>query len=147
RSEDGDVESVLELENLIWPGKISGTNVPSFIVPIRSGWASDLFDGRLANERLWAAETDLVLNPDSVYYRAAKPRVLDGRGRLLWYVSEGSVPGAKMLRACSQLTGVQVGRPKELFRKHRRFGVYDWKHVLETAKSVDGELMALEFTN
>ncbi|MEX1028134.1 MAG: GNAT family N-acetyltransferase [Candidatus Paceibacterota bacterium] len=147
RLESEDAEGVLELENIIWPGKISGTSVRSFVVPIRPDWASDLFDGRLAKERLWAADTDLVLNPDSVYYRAAKPEVLVGKGRILWYVSEGSAPGSKMLRACSQLTGVQIGGPKDLFRKYRRFGVYDWRNVLETAKTMDGQLMALEFTN
>ncbi|MEI7702091.1 MAG: PIN domain-containing protein [Planctomycetia bacterium] len=142
-----DAESVLELENRIWPGKISGTNVGSFIVPIRPDWASDLFDGRLAKGRLWTADTDLVLNPDSVYYRATKPRVLYQNGRILWYISDGNPTGSKMLRACSQLTGVDIGGPKDLFRKYRRFGVYEWRNVIETAKSADGQLMALEFTN
>jgi GNAT superfamily N-acetyltransferase len=143
----GDVERILELENVLWPGKISGSHVPSYIVPIRPDWASDLFDGRLAKQRLWPADTDLVLNPDSVYYRAIKPKVLDGKGRILWYVSDGSVPGSKMLRACSQLTAVETGGAKDLFRKYRRFGVYDWSHVVKTAQAGDGQLMALEFTN
>lgn len=145
--EGADADQVLELESLLWPGKISGTNVASFVVPIRPDWASDLFDGRLAKGRLWAADTDLVLNPDSVYYRAVKPKVLCGNGRILWYVSDGTSQGSKMLRACSQLTGVEMGGPKDLFRKYRRFGVYEWRHVVETAKSADGQLMALEFTN
>lgn len=145
--ENANAEQVLELESLLWPGKISGTSVASFVVPIRPDWASDLFDGRLAKGRLWAADTDLVLNPDSVYYRAVKPKVPCGNGRILWYVSDGPSHGSKMLRACSQLTGVEVGDPKDLFRKYRRFGVYEWRHVSETAKSADGQLMALEFTN
>lgn len=145
--ESTDVERVLELERLIWPGKIVGTDVSSFIVPIRPDWASDLFDGRLAKQRLWAADTDLVLNPDSVYYRSIKPKVLEGNGRILWYVSDGSVPGSKMIRACSQLTAVQIGDPKDLFHKYRRFGVYEWRNVVETAKTQNGQLMALEFTN
>lgn len=142
-----DAASVLELENLIWPGKISGTSVESFIVPIWGEWASDLFDGRLAKDRLWTADTDLVLNPDSVYYRATKPRVFDQNGRILWYISDGNLTGSKMLRACSQLTGVEIGGPRDLFRKYRRFGVYEWKNVIEIAKSEDGQLMAMEFTN
>lgn len=142
-----DASAVLELERLIWPGKISGTKVPNFVIPIRPEWASDLFEGRLAKQRLWGADIDLVLNPDSVYYRAEKPRVLSSPGRILWYVSEGKAQGSKMLRACSQLTGVQVGGPKDLFRRFRRFGVYEWRHVLETAGSVEGRLMAIEFTN
>lgn len=68
--EDAPPERIVELERIIWPGKISGTNIPSYIVPIRPHWSTDLFDGRLATGRLWAADTELVLNPDSVYYRA-----------------------------------------------------------------------------
>jgi GNAT superfamily N-acetyltransferase/predicted nucleic acid-binding protein len=145
--EDAAAEQVLDLERRIWPGKICGTQVSSFVVPIRPGWASDLFDGRLARGRLWAADTDLVLNPDSVYYRATKPKVLDRIGRILWYVSEGNCQGSKMLRASSQLTGVEIGLPKDLFRRYRRFGVYEWRDVVATAKSGDGQLMALEFSD
>ena len=144
---ESDPNAVIELERLIWPGKISGADVPCFVIPIRPEWAADLFEGRLAKHRLWAADTDLVLNPDSVYYRAAKPQVLSSVGRILWYVSESNSPGSKMLRACSCLTGVVVGKPKELFRRFRRFGVYEWKEVLDTAGAEDGNLMAIEFTN
>jgi GNAT superfamily N-acetyltransferase len=144
---EATTEQILEIESLIWPGKIAGTNVPSFIVPIRPEWAADLFDGRLAKDRLWAADIDLVLNPESVYYRASKPKILDWNGRLLWYISDGKMPGSKMLRACSQLTGVEIGSPRDLFRKYRRLGVYEWEDVVEAAESGDGQLMALEFTN
>lgn len=145
--QEGGVSAILELERMIWPGKICGANVPNFVIPIRPDWAIDLFEGRLARQRLWGADIDLVLNPDSVYYRAVKPRVLSSPGRILWYVSEGRALGSKMLRACSQLTAVQVGGPKELFKRFRRFGVYEWRHVLDTAGSIDGNLMAIEFTN
>lgn len=143
---DPDIDSILELERLIWPGKISGANVPCFIVPIAPRFAEDLFDGRLTQNRLWKARTDLVLNPDSVYYRAVKPGGVLGQGRILWYVSEDDgIPGSKMLRACSQLTRVEIGDPQDLYRKYRRFGVYEWPHVRDTAK--EGKVMAIEFTN
>ena len=117
------------------------------MIPIRPEWASDLFEGRLAKQRLWGADIDLVLNPDSVYYRAETPRVPSSNGRILWYVSDSKAQGSKMLRACSQLTGAQIGGPKELFRRFRRFGVYEWQDVLKTAKTAEGQLMAIEFTN
>lgn len=140
-------ERILELERFIWPGKISGTSVPSFIVPITPAWATDLFDGRLAKERLWAADSDLVLNPDSVYYRSSLPKVLEGCGRLLWYVSSGKTAGSKKIRACSQLTGTEIGDAKELFRKYRRLGVYEWRHVRDTARPRGNALMAISFTD
>ena len=77
------VSDVLQLEHLFWPAKIRGVGVPNFVVPIRPVWASDLFDAGLANDRLWAADADLALNPDSVYYRAVRPRVLEDRGQSL----------------------------------------------------------------
>ena len=70
------------------------------------------------------------------------------QGRILWYVSaDDEIPGSKRIRACSQLKNVVVGGSKELFRQYRRFGVYQWQHVLETAGSLDGQLMALEFSD
>jgi len=42
---------------------------------------------------------------------------------------------------------VIVGKPKELYRRFRRLGVYAWKHVLETAEGdVNKEIMALRFS-
>jgi hypothetical protein len=63
-------------------------------------------------------------------------------------VSDGrKIPGAKKLRACSQLTNVAVGPPKDLYRRFRRFGVYEWVDVLDTAGAIDSDLMALEFSD
>ncbi|MGV2336854.1 MAG UNVERIFIED_CONTAM: hypothetical protein LVR18_23095 [Planctomycetaceae bacterium] len=52
-----------------------------------------------------------------------------------------------MLRACSSLTGVEIGEAKELYRRFRRLGVYEWRDVLRTAGAPTGSLMALEFTD
>jgi len=52
-----------------------------------------------------------------------------------------------MLRACSSLTAVQIGPAKDLFRRFRRLGVYDWKEVKKTAHSVTDHLMAIECTD
>lgn len=139
-------DRVLAIEQWLWPAKLTGCEVSNFVVAIEPRWASDLFDAGLASNSLWGADTELAVNPDSVYYRATRPPISSCKGRILWYVSADSkIPGAKCIRACSQLTAVTVGQPKELFRRFKRLGVYDWKHVLETAGSIDGELMALEF--
>lgn len=139
-------ERVLAIEQLLWPAKLTGCDVSNFVVAIEPRWASDLFDAGLASSSLWGADTELAVNPDSVYYRSTRPPISACKGRILWYISADSkIPGAKCIRACSQLTAVTVGQPKELFRRFKRLGVYDWKHVLETAGSIDGELMALEF--
>jgi len=141
-----DIDAVLDMEHMLWPGKFICCNVPNYVVAIEPRWASDLFDAGLARGSLWGAETELALNPDSVYYRATRPPMADNQGRILWYVSQDNrIQGSKSIRACSQLRGAVVGGPKELFRRFRRFGVYQWQHVLGTAGSFEGQLMALQF--
>ncbi|MCR9211389.1 MAG: GNAT family N-acetyltransferase [bacterium] len=143
-----DTSAVLATEHILWPGKFCGCNVANFVVSIEPRWASDLFDAGLANASLWGAETELALNPDSVYYRSTRPPMRTEQGRILWYVSQDrKISGSKCIRACSQLGGVTIGGPKELFRRFKRLGVYQWQHVLGTAGSIDGELMALEFSD
>ena len=95
------------------------------MVPIRPGWASDLFDSGLAVRMLWAADSELALNPESVYYRSARNGPSRPFGRLLWYVSQGKKdPETMRVRACSRLADVIVGPAKDLFREFRRLGVY-----------------------
>lgn len=142
----GDVGAVLDAEHILWPGKFTGCKVPNYVVSIEPRWASDLFDAGLASGSLWGAETELALNPDSVYYRATRPPMRASQGRILWYVSQDKkISGSKCIRACSQLRDIVVGGPKELFRRFRRLGVYQWQHVLGTAGSIEGQLMALQF--
>lgn len=136
------------MEHVLWPCKITGTLVPNFVIPIRPHWATDLFDASLARNRLWGADEELALNPDSVYYRAIKPKVLGNQGRILWYISSDKSSGTKSIRACSQFTNTVIGKPKDIYRRFRRFGVYEWRHVLKAAgSSIDGEVMAIEFTD
>lgn len=138
-------EAVLKIEHLLWPGKIIGTSVRNYVIPIRPQWATDLFDAGMARARLWEADTELALNVESVYYRAVRPKVLDEPGRVLWYVSGDTVPEAKKIRACSQIAEIVTGQPKEIFRRFRRFGVFEWRNVLEVAGSQEGEVMAVSF--
>ena len=136
-----------EAEHLLWPAKILECGIPSYLVPIRPGWAVDLFDSGLADDRLWGADVDLALNPESVYYRSARNSPFASTGRLLWYVSQSEdEPRSKKIRACSRLAECVVAPAKDLFRRYRRLGVYEWKHVLDTAKEdPQGAVMALKF--
>ncbi len=136
-----------EIEHLLWPAKILGCDIPSYIVPIRPGWAMDLFDSGLALGTLFGADIDLALNPDSVYYRSARNGPSRPFGRLLWYVSQDKRDSKTMrIRACSRLSDVVVGPATDLYREFRRLGVYGWKDVLKTAKGdPHGQIMALRF--
>ena len=52
------------------------------------------------------------------------------------------------LRACSYVDEVQVDKPKELFRRYRRLGVYEWKNIFDLAnQNVSQEIMAIKFSH
>ena len=76
-----------EIEHLLWPAKILGCDIPNYIVPIRPRWATHLFDSGLALGTLFGADTDLALNPESIYYRSARNGLSRSFGRLIWYIS------------------------------------------------------------
>lgn len=142
----GNANTASELEHVLWPAKIRGSSIRTFVVPIKPRWATDLFDAGLARGVLWGAAEELALNPESVYYRAIKPRVLSSPARILWYVSDDTdIAGTKAIRACSRLTEVVIGPASEAFRRFRRFGVYQREDVVRTAGSPDADVMAVRF--
>lgn len=135
-------------ERALWPAKITSSRLPSFLVPIRPDWAKDLFDQGLAELTLFGANPNLVLNCENVYYRAARPAVITAPSRVLWYVSDDSAyPQSKAVRACSLVEEVVVGKPKDLFRRFRRIGVYEWKDIYALAgDDIGADIMAFRFT-
>lgn len=143
--EDTDIAS--KLEHLLWPGKLADACIPSFVVPIQPMFAEHLFDSKLADAGLLGADVDLALNPESAYYRAAKPKVLSCPARILWYVSEHHLyAGAMAIRACSRITELAIGRPKVLYNRFRRLGVYTLPDILATAGGDETkEIMAFRF--
>lgn len=139
---------LLEVERHIWPAKILDAEVPCFIVPIKAEWALQLFDPEIGNQDLLGA-SELVFNRELVYYRSKRPGVLRAPGRILWYVSTNDgYEGTGHIRACSYIDEVTIGKPKDLFKKFRRLGVYQWKNVFDTAKNnLDQEIMAVTFSD
>jgi predicted nucleic acid-binding protein/GNAT superfamily N-acetyltransferase len=142
-----DAAIATKVEHILWPAKLSDACLPCFIVPIRPQFAEHLFEERLASGGLFGADADLALNPESAYYRAAKPAVLTCPARVLWYVSESdNYHGSKSIRACSRLVELAVDTPKRLFSRFRRLGVYEWSEVCATAKGdLNKQIMAFQF--
>ena len=69
--------------------------------------------------------------------------MLSAPGRILWYVS-GS---CGEIAAISHLDEVEIGLPKVLFKKFRRFGILEWKDIYDLCKGdVEREIMALKFS-
>jgi ribosomal protein S18 acetylase RimI-like enzyme/predicted nucleic acid-binding protein len=145
-----DVQLMAEYEHRLWPTKFVDAAIPTFIVPIQPQWAQHLFDENLANQNLFGAREDLALNHEAIYYRSSRRSGLVAPGRILWYVSlgTGKYQGVGGIRACSRLDEVIIGKPKELFSRFRRLGIYEWQDVYKTAKkNVDCDIMALRFSD
>jgi predicted nucleic acid-binding protein len=134
------------IERQLWPAKAIGFDVPSFIVSIRPEWAQHFFDAELGSQMLFGLREDLHLGVEGVYYRKARNNNLVAPGRILWYVSQGSGDGSMTVKACSQLEEVIVGKPKELFRRFQRLGVYQWQDVYAAADhDITHDIVAFRF--
>ena len=139
------------LEKQLWPTKIHGENINTFIVPIKPKWAKELFDEDLAQNDLFGSSQHLILNYENVYYRARKPnhfQKLNGKARILWYESQDRANKISEIRAVSYLENVEIGTPKQLFKSYERLGVYTWRDVFAIAKGdLDERVMAIRFSN
>lgn len=145
-----NVEGSSTIERLLWPAKIIDAYIPTFLIPIKAEWAKELFDETLAGQTLFGAKLELGLSREGVYYRAKTPAAgLKAPARILWYVSyDRRFTGSGHVRACSRLDDVIIDKPKNLYRRFRRLGIYDWSHVFDLAKQdLDYEIMALRFSD
>lgn len=140
---------ISQVERLLWPARVTGTALPTYIVPIRPVWAAHLFDEVLAGQDLFGAAAHLALSFRNVYYRSAAPPQMHCPARVLWYVSgEKGRPGTGCIRAASLVDESVQGPAKELFGRFRRLGAYEWRQVLEAAQGNPyGRLTAFSFTH
>jgi predicted GNAT family acetyltransferase/predicted nucleic acid-binding protein len=135
-------------ESYLFPLKIKDGQIPCYLIPIQPKWAEELFDEKMASMGLFGRKTELALNDTLVYYRSAKGPTISSPARILWYVSGTEMGHSKHVRACSLLEDVEINKPKELFRKYKRFGIYSWENVYQTAKNnINNDIMVLKFTN
>lgn len=140
-------ELMFELERRLWPIKFEEIDVPTYIIPIKPLWASQLFDSISSDESLFASPAELSWSRENVYYRSVKPHVEKSNGRILWYASQqkGFVR-QKCIVACSYLNNISIGEAKVLFSAFRRFGVYQWRDIIALAKGNQyNKIKALQF--
>jgi predicted GNAT family acetyltransferase/predicted nucleic acid-binding protein len=147
---ENDPNLSFDVETLLFPLIIEDSRIPSFIVPIDAHWAMELFDEKLAGQTLFGGDHKLALQKECVYFRSTKfDRGLQSPGRIFWYVTDDKeFHQTKRIRAYSQITEVTIGKPKELFRANKKYGIYKWKNIMETAKqNIDNDIMAIKFSN
>lgn len=137
------------LEECLWPAKVLGESIPTYVIAIDPTWAAQLFDATLANGELFGAFARLALNRENVYYRSHRKAGLVAPARLLWYVTkDGGTTGTMAVRACSRLVDVETGPAKRLFGRYRGIGIYEWREVIKTAGGrSDGPVMVLRFAD
>jgi GNAT superfamily N-acetyltransferase/predicted nucleic acid-binding protein len=141
-----DVADACEIQRRFWPAKLVGVEVPTFIVAIRPKWAQHFFDADLGAQLLFGLREDLHLGVEGVYYRSAENNNLAAPGRILWYVSKGDGIGSMCIKAYSQLEEVIIGKPKDLFRRFQRLGIYEWNDVYAVANNdTDRDIVAFRF--
>jgi len=127
-----------QLEKLLWPMKVVDAEIACFVVPIKPNFAKQLFDTKTAKAELFGVTPQLIWSNENVYYRHVAPNVEDVPARILWYASaDPDSPRQKAIVASSYLNEISIGPAKELYRKHQKFGVYEWTRYL--AKLVKGD--------
>ena len=98
--------------------------------------------------RFFGDKPDILIQDECVYYSATRMN-LQTPGRIIWYVSQGDgYEGTSAARACSFLIEAVKGPAKVIFRRFKRFGVFEWKQVLEIAGGdPDKEITAIRFSH
>ncbi len=132
------------VERAWWPAKVIDSELPSFLVPIRPRWSTELFN---VPAMLIPRSESLGISREHVYYRSSGRRRESVPARLLWYVSEGSSPSeGQMVVGSSRLDEVLIDTPDTLFSKFEHLGVYGQTEVREAADA-SGRAMALRFSD
>lgn len=148
-----EVETTLNtyfLERQLWPLKLSDSEIPCFIIPIKPAYAKELFDTKAAKQDLFGSQPQLIWNKENVYYRNLKPNKEKFPARILWYASRDDQSNRQKSIVCSSyLDEVIIGPAKELYKKYDKFGVFTWeKHIKVLAKNDPSmDIKVLRFSN
>lgn len=137
------------LERLFYPLKLIDLDIPNYIIPIKPFWASNLFDFHIASKDLFGAKPSLLWNRENVYYRSVRPNIEKYPARILWYVSSSPKEArSKGIVATSYLDDIHINIPKELFRRFKKYGVYNWNNIFDLAKNdIEKEIKVIEFSD
>jgi predicted transcriptional regulator/GNAT superfamily N-acetyltransferase/predicted nucleic acid-binding protein len=120
------VSLVASLERQLRPLRIADATLDTWLVPIKPGFASQLFN---APAQLFDRSAQLGISIEHVYYKGSSAGET-APGRVLWYVSKP----LKAIIGCSDLIEVIDDEPDALYRRFRRLGVYRREQLRKTAK-------------
>lgn len=136
--------NALELERSCSP-LVADFHQNCFLVPIRPGYALNLFDRQQSSHDLFGGEPKLRMRWSNVYYRRVTHRsTLKRPARILWYVSEPQ----KHVAGSSHLDEVVIANPQDLLRRFRKHGTLEWQNLYDMCEGeISRDLMALKFSH
>lgn len=143
-------EDWTRIEMMSFPLKIRNLDIKTYIIPIWSSWAGQLFDSTISGEDLFGADPEKLWNFENVYYRHTKPITETVPARILWYVSGHGkrCSHSKCIVGCSYLVDVKTGKAKDLFKMYKHYGIYAWKDIYELCNGEeDADIRALKFSH
>lgn len=143
-------EQMVRMELMFFPLKICDLEIPCYIIPIKQYWAGQLFDIAISRESLFGANPSKLWNFENVYYRHTRPITEKAPARILWYVSGGGrvFSHRMMIVGCSYLIEVHTGKGRDLYRRFKRYGIYEWKDIYELCdRDNDKDIRALKFSH
>lgn len=134
-----------EIERCCSPVDLDVDEKGYFLIPIHPAYAVNLFNRKRSSSSLLSGDLDVLLPWDNVYYKTKSHHLmLKPPARILWYES-GNV-GA--VTAVSRLDEVNIGVPKDLFKKFKKFGILKWRDIYNMCEGdVSREIMALKFSH
>lgn len=135
-------QAAARVEKQIWPAKLLDSLLPTYIVPIRANWSSELFG---EPEGLFARRSELGISLEHVYYRSARPGVVVAPARILWFRTAIDGGPAGEVIGVSMLDDVVEGQPDALFKRFSHLGVYSLDDVRRAAAD-RGVAQALRFS-
>lgn len=148
---DEKKDLLLTLEKTLFPVKLIELKLPVYVIPIRPYWAANLFDYHIAKHSLWGANIEKAWRKENIYYRNVRPVSEKATARILWYVSAEKrfqTGRSSGIVATSYLNDVYIDSAKNLFKKFKDFGMYEWRDILDLAKNnPEGEIKALLFSD
>lgn len=127
------------------PVVLEDGHLPCIMVPIKPGFARDLFDTDSAAADIFGAKSEILFQWQNAYYRRkGQHRLITAPARILWYASKKTSCAV----AVSHLDKVMFGTPKEMFRENRNLGALEWKHIWKMCKGdFAREIMVLRFSS
>lgn len=146
---DKKLHGLYSIERMLWPIKFIDLDIPTYLIPIKPYWASQLFDYYFADELIFGSNAKLMWNRENIYYRNIQPNIEKVPGRILWYASskDGSSRGSSII-ATSYLDEIHIDNAKNIFKRFNSYGIYSWRDINELAQNNANNLIkALKFSD